>query len=434
MATDFQVTGARSKQASPPEGVPGSPEPPRVPQPERLPHAEHREPVERIERVERMETVGRLVGGIAHDFANILTMISGYSDILLGRIGEKDPLRPELDEIREAANRGARLTAQLLGFTRGQKSERRPVDLNAVVRDLERMLRLVAGESVELDLALSPDLDPVMADPSQMEQVIMNLVLNARDAIPAAGRIRVETANREISEAMARESGMPAGACVTLSISDNGHGIAPDALDRIFEPFFTTKEKGRGTGLGLSTVQRIVSEAGGQIRVHSAPGEGSTFTICLPRCARAAERSERPAYAAQSGAGSETLLLVEDEEGVRRLLTHVLSRRGYKVLAAADAEEALRIFAERSAEIGLVLTDMVMPHMSGRQLGELLEEMCPGIKIIYMSGYTDDVLVRTGALSPGMSFLQKPLRPDVLAAKVREALDAAGPGRRMAAS
>jgi CheY-like chemotaxis protein len=296
------------------------------------------------------------------------------------------------------------------------------------------MLRLIAGESVELDLALSPELNPVMADPSQMEQVIMNLALNARDAIPAAGRIRIETANCEIPEAMARESRMPAGACVTLSISDNGHGMAPETLDRIFEPFFTTKESGRGTGLGLSTVQRIVNEAGGQIRVHSAAGEGSTFTICLPQCARAAERSERPAYAALNGGGSETLLLVEDEEGVRRLLTHVLDRRGYRVLAAADAEEALRIFTQHSAEIGLVLTDMVMPQMSGRELGAVLEEMRPGIKIIYMSGYTDDVLVRTGALSPGMSFLQKPLRPDVLAAKVREALDAEGSGRSVAAS
>ncbi len=427
MATDFEVTGIGTKRPSPPEGAPPSGanlalEP-----------ATAAQAAERIERAERMETVGRLVGGIAHDFANILTMISGYSDILLGRLGEKDPLRPELDEIRQAANRGARLTAQLLGFTRGQKSERRPIDLNVVVRDLERMLRLITGESVDLDLALSPDLDPVMADASQMEQVIMNLVLNARDAIPAAGRIRVETANREISGNMVSESGMPAGACVTLSISDDGHGIAPDTLDRIFEPFFTTKESGRGTGLGLSTVQRIVNEAGGQICVRSAPGEGSTFTICLPRCARAPERSEHPAHAAQSGSGSETLLLVEDEEGVRRLLTHVLDRRGYKVLAAADGEEALHIFAQRSAEIGLVLTDIVMPHMSGRELGEALEEMRPGVKIIYMSGYTADVLLRTGALSPGMSFLQKPLRPDALAAKVREALDGEAPGRSVAA-
>ena len=381
---------------------------------------------------ERMETVGRLVGAVAHDFANILTLIAGYSDILLSRIAERDPLRPELDEIRKASNRGARLTAQLLGFTRGQPVQPRPLNLNSVVRDLERMLRLIIGECVELELELHPVLHDVFADPGQMEQVLMNLVLNARDAVPAGGRIRIETAECEIGEAAAWEFGLQPGPYVTLSIADNGQGIAPEAMKRIFEPFFTTKEHGKGTGLGLSTVQRIATESGGGIRVLSSPGNGATFTMCLPRAVQGSPCTEMSIAAVPAGAGSETLLVVEDEDGVRRLLTHVLRRRGYQVLEAADGQEALEIFRRRAGEISLVLTDMVMPRLDGRKLGDLLQHLRPGVRIIYMSGYTDDVLVRTGALCPGMSFLQKPLRPEVLSAKVREALDAVEPLRAAA--
>jgi two-component system, cell cycle sensor histidine kinase and response regulator CckA len=378
----------------------------------------------RKNQAEKMETVGRLVGGVAHDFANLLTLIAGYSDILLNRVHEKDPIRPELDEIRKAANRGARLTAQLLGFTRGQSVEPQPLNLNAVLADLQRMLGLVVGEHVHLETELSADLDQVVADPGQMEQVIMNLILNARDAMPAGGRIRIETANGEISESLAREHGIRPGPCVTLSISDSGHGIDGEAMSHIFEPFFTTKDKGKGTGLGLSTVHRIIKESGGDIWAQSAPGEGATFTICLPSAPFATSRGAEVAPPRAQTVGSETLLLVEDDDGVRRLLNHLLHKRGYKVIEAANGEEALRVFERRGSEIQLVLTDMVMPHMSGRQLGERLRELSPAVKIIYMSGYTDDVLVRTGALGPGMSFLQKPLRPEVLAAKVRETLDA----------
>jgi signal transduction histidine kinase/CheY-like chemotaxis protein len=377
----------------------------------------------RKQQSEKMETVGRLVGGVAHDFANLLTLIAGYSDILLNRIGEKDPLRPELDEIRKAANRGARLTAQLLGFTRGQSVQPRALDLNAVVADLQRMLGLVIGEYVDLQTVLSPNLHQVVADPGEMEQVILNLILNARDAMPAGGRIRIETANGDVDETLSREHGIRPGPCVMLSISDNGHGIAPEAMAHIFEPFFTTKERGKGTGLGLSTVHRIVKESGGNIWVHSIQGGGSTFTICLPSAPYGSDLGDVAAGPRVSASGSETLLLVEDEDGVRRLLTHVLHKRGYEVLEASGGEEALRLFERRGADIHLVLTDMVMPHMSGRQLGARLRALRPDLKIIYMSGYTDDVLVRTGALGPGMSFLQKPLRPEVLAAKVREALD-----------
>jgi CheY-like chemotaxis protein len=285
------------------------------------------------------------------------------------------------------------------------------------------MLGLIIGEYVDLETNLSPNLHRVVADPGQMEQVVMNLILNARDAMPSGGRIRIETANGEIGEAVGREHGIRPGPCVMLSISDNGHGIDSEAMAHIFEPFFTTKEKGKGTGLGLSTVHRIVKESGGDIWVHSVPEEGATFTICLPRAAQPSGHLDASAPPKPAVAGSETLLLVEDEEGVRKLLTHVLHRRGYKVIEASNGAEALRLYDRHRGEIHLVLTDMVMPHMSGRELGEKLRELCPELKIIYMSGYTDDVLVRTGALGPGMSFLQKPLRPEVLAARVREALD-----------
>ncbi len=370
----------------------------------------------------RMETVGRLVGGVAHDFANLLTLIAGYSDILLNRIGDQDPLRPEIDEIRKAANRGARLTGQLLGFTRGRTGEPRPLDLNVLIVDMQSMLRPIIGEHVDLQTSLSPGLANVMADPGQMEQVIMNLILNARDAMPTGGQIHIESANSDLAEATAGIHGLPAGKYILLSISDTGHGMDSETAGRVFQPFFTTKDHDKGTGLGLSTAMGIVKRCGGDIWVRTAPGQGASFTVCLPQ-------AQTPLSAAPAAdpridvAGCETVLLVEDEENVRRLLNHVLQKRGYQVLEASDGMEALRIFEERAEEIHLVITDMVMPRMNGRELGERLLQVRADTRIIYMSGYTDDVLMRTGAIGPGISFLQKPLRPDVLAAKVREALD-----------
>jgi two-component system cell cycle sensor histidine kinase/response regulator CckA len=372
---------------------------------------------------QKMETIGRLVGGVAHDFANLLTLITGYSEILLNRTGENDPLRPELEEIQKAVSRGSRLTAQLLGYTRGQPVEAKAVDLNGVIADMQGMLRPIIGEYIRLETALSPNLGRVVADPGQMEQVIMNLVLNARDAMPTGGGIRIETANGELDEHAAQTYGMHAGPCVMLTIADTGHGIEPEMIQHVFEPFFTTKEDGKGTGLGLSTVHSVVKHTGGDVWVRSTPGQGTAFTICLPRAGEHAEARE-PRSAPQTAArGSETVLVVEDEDGVRKLLTYVLRKRGYEVLEASGPEEALAIFEKHAADIHLVLTDMIMPGMSGRELAEKLQQIRPEMKMMFMSGYTDDVLVRTGALSPGMSFLAKPLRPDVLAAKVREALD-----------
>jgi two-component system, cell cycle sensor histidine kinase and response regulator CckA len=376
-----------------------------------------------VSQSQKMETVGRLTGGVAHDFANLLTLIAGYSDILLNRISENDPLRPELDEIRNAANRGSNLTSQLLGYTRSKASQPEVIDLNLVIGETERMLRPIIGEDIQIETSLAPHATQVWADPGQMEQVIMNLILNARDAMPGGGRVRIVTGVRELDAEFARMHAVKPGASVILSISDTGNGIEPAALGHVFEPFFTTKEKGKGTGLGLTTVHRIIRESGGDIWVGSEAGHGATFSICLPQAKQAAERGETPAAPRPVNGGHETILLVEDEEGVRRLLSHILHKRGYQVLEASDGDEALRIFAQRASEIELVLTDMVMPHMSGRELAERIRQERPDLKVVFMSGYTDDVLVRTGALSPGMSFLQKPLRPEVLASKLREALD-----------
>ncbi len=380
------------------------------------------ESADRRRQAERMEAMGRLVGGVAHDFANLLTLISGYSELVLKRMRAREPLRAELEEIRKAANRGARLTAQLLGFTRGQAVEPRLLDLNALIADMQSMLRPIIGEYIELETCLEPNLGCIKADPGQMEQVIMNLVLNARDAMLRGGTIRIETANVEINAEEGHARDLAAGPYVVLRFTDTGQGMDAETMSHLFEPFFTTKEKGKGTGLGLSTVYGIVKQNGGDVRARSVPGQGSTFTICLPRAepegAAVAQAAARP-----FAQGTETILLVEDDESVRRLLKHLLSGQGYTVLEAGDGRAALEILTRHDGVIHLLLTDMVMPHMSGREVAEHCLELRPDTRVIYMSGYTDDVLLRTGALGPGMSFLQKPLRPEVLSAKVREALD-----------
>ena len=291
-----------------------------------------------------METMGRLLGGVAHDFANLVTLISGYSEILLSRIGENDPLRPELEEIHNAANRGARLTSQLLGYTRGQVPQPKAVDLNEIVVGMERMLHPIIGEHVEFRTILDPALRHVFADAGQMEQVLMNLILNARDAVPMGGCITVETTNRELGAA-GSGGALPPGAYATVSISDTGRGIDPQSLDRIFEPFFTTKPEGKGTGLGLNIALNIVKEAGGAIRVSSTPGaELISWSIFRVRLWRP-QAAEAPAARLPAPGGSETILLVEDDEGVRRLLATMLARRGFRVLDAAGPREALDLFA-----------------------------------------------------------------------------------------
>jgi signal transduction histidine kinase len=372
---------------------------------------------------QKMETMGRLVSGVAHDFANLLTVIEGYSQLLLGRVAANDPLRPELNEIHRAASRGARLTGHLLGYTRGQRPDPRPLDLNVLVADTERMLRPFLGEHVEVRMVLGPGIGDVVADAGQMEQVVMNLLLNARDAMPSGGTISVETRNVDLDPETANAHGLAPGAAVMLVIQDTGNGILPEAMGRIFEPFFTTKLEGKGAGIGLSTVRSIISERGGQIWVNSQLGRGSEFIICLPRSGDGAKPGERAPEPPQVSGGAETVLLVEDDQCVRKLLRRVLERRGYRIVEAPDGEAAFRMFEERSGEIDLVLTDMVMPRMNGRELAERIRTIHPDLKILFMSGHTEDVLVNTGALDPGMKLLTKPLRPEALAASVREALD-----------
>lgn len=383
--------------------------------------AEERRGEEQLLQAQKMEAVGRLAGGVAHDFNNLLTLISGYTEILLARMAAADPYRPEIEEIRKAANRGAGLTTQLLAFSRRQKVEPRILDLNQLVSDMERMLRRMIGEDVQLVAELSPGVGKIKADPGQIGQVIMNLILNARDAMPRGGRITIHTNSVDIKEG----ASLAPGQYVTLALEDTGHGMDTATMQHLFEPFFTTKDPGKGTGLGLSTVYGIVKQSRGEVRVDSQVGRGSRFVIYLPRVEDVVETVAVRESGPRQLAGTETVLLVEDEASVRRLLKHVLSKQGYEVLEASSGEEALEIYDRHDGHIHLLLTDMVMPKMNGRELADELTRRQPGLRVLYVSGYTDDVLIRNGALGPGMYFLQKPLKPQVLTTKVREVLDAA---------
>jgi signal transduction histidine kinase/ActR/RegA family two-component response regulator len=387
-------------------------------------------------QAQKLEAVGRLAGGVAHDFNNLLTLICGYTEILLARMVPGDVNRPEIEEIRKAANRGSSLTEQLLHFSRRQKVEPRIIDLNQLVSDMERMLRRMIGEDVQLTAELAVGLGKIRADPGQTGQVLMNLALNARDAMPRGGEIRIRTADVTITpqEAAARPT-LHAGAYVMLTLEDNGEGMTEETRQRLFEPFYTTKAPGKGTGLGLSTVYGIVKQSGGDIWVDSREGQGAKFTILLPQVDDAAEPAAAPREgSAAARAGTETVLVVEDEPSVRRLLKHILAKQGYRVLEAADGVEAVEVYRGHYAPIHLLLTDMVMPRMNGRELADYLCAQQPDLKVLYISGYTDDVLLRNGSLGAGMAFLQKPVKPQVLAVKVREVLDAPSSGAAMSAT
>jgi signal transduction histidine kinase/CheY-like chemotaxis protein len=370
----------------------------------------------------KMEAVGRLASGLAHDFANLLTLISGYSEILLGRLEPHDISRPELDEIRKAANRGSGLTSQLLAFCRRHAIEPQVLDLNALVLDMGNMLRRMIGEHIELATQLGAGLESVKADPGQMGQVIMNLAINARDAMPGGGRIDIRTENVDLGPEHAQDQpGARPRRYVMLQVSDTGHGMDAGTLDRIFEPFFTTKALGRGYGLGLATVQSIVKQGSGDISVQSAVGLGTTFTIHLPVVSGAGPAETVEATLRPTTQGNETILLVEDEEGVRRLLKHVLAREGYNVLEAASGPEALELYHQLRDPVDLLLTDVVMPRMSGRELADQILKLQPGLKIVFISGYADEAMAGTGNLAA--LFLAKPLRPAIVAEGVRAVLD-----------
>ncbi len=375
-------------------------------------------------QAQKMEAVGQLAGGIAHDFNNLLTVIGGRSALLLQRGGFSDAVRTDVELIGKTADRAAALTRQLLAFSRKQVLEPRPVEPNALVGRVVPMLRRLIGEHIELVIVAGRDVGHVLADPGQVEQVIMNLVVNARDAMPDGGMVKIETAGRDLPEAARHAQGhVPPGQYVTLSVQDAGSGMDTATLARIFEPFFTTKEPGKGTGLGLSTVHGIVHQSGGYIGVDSAPGRGTTFTIYLPRIAAGAA-SPDAAPPAPSGAtrGTETVLLVEDEEEVRRLASEILKGCGYTVLETGDPLEALTMAERRSGAVDLLVTDMVMPAMGGSELAERLKITCRGMRVLYISGYTDEMITPAGTSGSGRAFLHKPFTPHDLTRKVREVL------------
>lgn len=371
----------------------------------------------------RLETVGRLASGVAHDFANILTLISGYAQILLERTETESANRVELDEIRRASSRGAALIAQLLSFARAHTPEPKALAVNAVISEVERMLRPIIGETIDVRLRLDPEVGKVQADPVELDQVVMNLLLNARDAMPNGGTISIESQRVELDAAAAGPFEMNPGPCAMVRFADTGAGIAPEVMGRLFEPFFTTKEMGKGAGLGLHTVRKIVKGCGGAVWATSRPGSGAVFHICLPLMRAASDSRDSAPAPAAAPRGSEIVLVVEDEESVRRLLTQVLRLRGYQVLEAPDGQAALEMFREHGNSIQLVLTDVIMPKVGGGELARQLTAMRPDLPLIFMSGYPDDQISGAAGLPQGRTFLRKPLTPDALSRAVREALD-----------
>ncbi|MCI0486919.1 MAG: response regulator [Blastocatellia bacterium] len=379
---------------------------------------------EQLRQSQKMEAVGRLAGGVAHDFNNLLTAILGYSEILIASLDERDPLCKHVEEIKKASDRAASLTRQLLAFSRKQVLQPKVINLNLVVADMEKMLGRLIGEDINLVTYPDPNLGRIKADPGQIEQVIMNLAVNARDAMSGGGRISIETANITLDAPHTDgHINLQSGPYVMLAVTDTGCGMDRETQSLIFEPFFTTKEKGKGTGLGLSTVYGIVHQSGGDIVVESEPGRGATFKIFLPRVADAGEIIEQAEALAEVYPVSETILLVEDEEIVRNLLHDILRMKGYHVLEAANGIEALELCRRTSRTIDLMITDVVMPQMGGRELAERLAELRPETRVLYVSGYTEDEMVHHGVSQEKMNFLQKPFSPDALIQKVRHILD-----------
>jgi two-component system cell cycle sensor histidine kinase/response regulator CckA len=379
---------------------------------------------DQVRQAQRLEAVGRLAGGVSHDFNNILTAITGFSDLLLEDLAPGDPKRADVEEIRAAATRAAALTRQLLAFSRKQVLQPRVMDVNGLVTGLHRVLQRLIGEDVRLEVALAPGLGAVRADPGQLEQVILNLAVNARDAMPHGGRLTIETENVELDEAYARDHPPTApGPYVLLAVSDTGVGMDAEVRSHLFEPFYTTKEQGKGTGLGLATVYGIVQQSGGHVWAYSEPGRGATFKIYLPRVNAPVEASAPVPTAVPAAGGRETVLLAEDDPGVREVASDALEHKGYHLLRAPDGQTALEMAAAHAGTIHLLVTDMVMPGMTGRELAEALAALRPGIRVLYMSGYTDDAVIRHGVLEDSLPYLQKPFAPDALARKVREVLD-----------
>jgi signal transduction histidine kinase/CheY-like chemotaxis protein len=378
---------------------------------------------EQLRMAQKMEAVGRLAGGVAHDFNNLLNVILGYSDLCLGEVEAGNPLHAKLEQIRKAAERAAALTRQLLAFSRKQVIKPTVLDLNNLLGELDKMLHRLLGEDIELVLEPAADLGRVKADPGQIEQIVMNLVLNARDAMAQGGRLTITTANVDLAREPARRRGqMQEGRWVLLSVSDTGTGMSPAVQARIFEPFFTTKPAGKGTGLGLATVYGVVKQNEGFVWVQSEPGHGSIFEVFLRR---SEERLEIGKAAQESGAtprGMETILVVEDEQSIRNLVRESLEGCGYTVLEASNGPEAEAIARRHEGPIHLLMSDVILPRMSGRELAQRLYRLRPSLRSLFMSGYSEDAISEQGVLEPGAPFLEKPFPLTVMVRKVREVL------------
>jgi len=386
---------------------------------------ERRHLEEQLRQAQKMEAVGQLAGGIAHDFNNILAVIMSYGDLMLGELGEDAPMSADVREVTAAAARAAGLTRQLLAFSRRQVLQPHVVQLNVLIRNLEKMLRRLLRESIELTTTMEPGLGYVYADAGQIEQVLVNLVVNARDAIAFAGEISIATSNVQIDAEYGRlHAGAPPGAYVVVSVSDTGCGMTPDIQERIFEPFFTTKERDRGTGLGLSTVYGIIKQSGGYVWCYSEPGKGTTFKVYLPRVESADDPTPTPAPS-PAPRGSATILLVEDESPVRLVASRILRQSGYTVIEAADGVTAVALCAAHSGPLDLVVTDMVMPGMTAHELAAQVRAIRPGVRVLFMSGYTEDAALRQQVFEPGALFLEKPFTVQTLTRAVQGALSTA---------
>jgi len=377
---------------------------------------------EQLRQMQKMEAIGLLAGGVAHDFNNILMVVSGFTEMALNSLQEGHDARTLMEEVQKASKSASLLTRQLLAFSSKQVTSPKIVNLNRLITERELILQRVVGDSIELTIRLGENLDSILADPAQVEQVLLNLVVNSRDAIESSGTILIETANVEQQEGPDEHGGLPLEtAQVVLIVNDSGCGIDVETQERMFEPFFTTKEKGKGTGLGLSTVHGIVKQSGGHIRVESEPGQGAAFSVYFPAIGESAETSVAPAEHA-TGSGTETILLVEDEPDVRKVVHAILIQHGYTVLEASHPSEALALFEKQSDRIDLLLTDVIMPVMNGRELSDRISHLKPGIKTLFISGYADGVIDDSSILPNGVNFLQKPFTPDALVAAVNRIL------------